>query len=80
MPERATVMSRSEKSAEAIVAARRRAEREGESNAMSLGHARHQKPGQPGRTVEGKAREAAGIFLSCVIRLTHINRSFPIKR
>ena len=54
MPERATVMSRSEKSAEAIVAARRRAEREGESNAMSLGNARHQKPGQPGRTVEGK--------------------------
>ena len=54
MPERATVLNRSKKSAEAIVAARRRAEREGESNAMSLGNARHQKPGQPGRTVGGK--------------------------
>ena len=39
MPERATVMSRSEKSAEAIVAARRRAEREGELEDMSLDHA-----------------------------------------
>ena len=54
MPERATVLNRSKKSAEAIVAARRRAEREGESNAMSLGNARHQKSGQPGRTVGGK--------------------------
>ena len=54
MPERATVLSRSKKSAEAIVATRRRAEREGESNAMSLGNARHQKSGQPGRTVGGK--------------------------
>jgi len=54
MPERVTVLNRSKKSAEAIVAARRRAEREGESNAMSLGNARHQKSGQPGRTVGGK--------------------------
>ena len=39
MPERATVMSRSEKSAEAVVAAGkgRRAEREGESRGMSIG-------------------------------------------
>ena len=62
MPERATVMSRSEKSAEAIVAARRRAEREGESNAMSLGNARHPKPGQPGRTVEGKGEARPKAF------------------
>jgi len=50
MPERATVLSRSEKSAEAVLAARpeRRAEREGELEGMSLGGARHQKPGQPG--------------------------------
>ena len=61
MPERATVKSRSEKSAEAIVVVRRRAEREGEPTAMSLGPARHQKPGQPGRTVggEGEARPEA---------------------
>jgi len=50
MSERTTVMSRSKKSAEAIVAARRRAEREGELDVMPLGDARHQKPGQPGRT------------------------------
>ena len=55
MPERATVMNRSEKSAEAVVAAwmGRRAEREGESTVMTLGSARHQKPGQPGRLTEG---------------------------
>lgn len=50
MSERTTVMNRSKKSAEAIVAARRRAEREGELKDMSLEHAPHQKPGQPGRT------------------------------
>ena len=49
MPEEATVTSRSEKSAEVVVAARRRAEREGEPTNVSLGIARHQKPGQPGR-------------------------------
>jgi RNA-directed DNA polymerase len=61
MPERATVKSRSEKSAEAIVVVRRRAEREGEPTVMSLGPARHQKPGQPGRTLggEGEARPEA---------------------
>jgi RNA-directed DNA polymerase len=55
MPERATVLNRSEKSAEAVVAANRgrRAEREGELEGMSLGEARHQKPGQPGCSVGG---------------------------
>jgi RNA-directed DNA polymerase len=52
VPERATVMNRSEKSAEAVVvgATWRRAEREEQQRAMSIGTARHQKPGQPGRT------------------------------
>lgn len=43
-------MNRSKKSAEAIVAARRRAEREGELKGMSLELALHQKPGRAGRT------------------------------
>ncbi len=62
MSERTTVMKRSKKSAEAIVAARRRAEREGELEDMSLGRARHQKPGQPGRSVrrQGEAESEAG--------------------
>lgn len=62
MPERATVMNRSKKSAEAIVAARRRAEREGELEDMLLGQARHQKPGQPGRSArrQGEAEPEAG--------------------
>jgi len=42
-------MNRSKKSAEAIVVARRRAEREGESEGMSLEKELHQKPGPPGR-------------------------------
>jgi len=58
VPERATVMSRSEKSAEAVVVeagyrthkARRRAEREGQSRVVPLGEAMHQEPGAPGRT------------------------------
>lgn len=56
MPERATVKSRSEKSAEAIVAAitERRAEREGKPTLMSLGRAGHQKPGKPGRAEGGQ--------------------------
>ena len=62
MPERATVMNRSEKSAEAVVAAGRgrRAEREGESAVMALGSARHQKPGKPGRVKEGSGEAASG--------------------
>ncbi len=62
MPEEATVTSRSEKSAEVVVAARRRAEREGEPTNVSLGIARHQKPGQPGRaeTRRGEARRRIG--------------------
>jgi len=50
MSERTTVVNRSKKSAEAIVATGRRAEREGESDDMSFDKARHQKPGRPGRT------------------------------
>ena len=55
MPERATVKNRSEKSAEAVLAAGmgRRAEREGGSTAVALGSARHQKPGRPGRAAQG---------------------------
>ena len=62
MPERATVVNRSKKSAEAIVAARRRAEREGELEDMPLGQARHQKPGQLGRRArrQGEAEPEAG--------------------
>ena len=55
MPERATVMNRSEKSAEAVVAASagRRAEREGESTVMAgLGKARQdiRNPGNRGES------------------------------
>lgn len=48
--------NRSEESAEAVVAAGlgRRAEREGKPTIMLLGSARHQKPGQPGRTAGGR--------------------------
>ena len=64
MPERATVLNRSEKSAEAVVAAGRgrRAERVGEPTAMSLDRARHQKSGQPERTGmrTGEARLGLG--------------------
>lgn len=64
MPERATVVSRSEKSAEAVVAGatQRRAEREGESRDMKLGSAKHQKPerpqGQAGRRGAGSGEAA----------------------
>ena len=56
MPERATVLSRSEKSAEAVVAAGmgRRAERVGGPKAVSLGRAVHQKPGETGRIAGGR--------------------------
>ena len=64
MAERPTVLNRSEKSAEAVVAAGkgRRAEREGEPTTMSLGSVKHQKSGQPGRTAErrGEASRQAG--------------------
>jgi len=55
VPERATVMNRSEKSAEAAVdgVSHRRAERVGQPRDVSLGVARHQKPGQPGRAGAG---------------------------
>ena len=67
VPERATVMSRSEKSAEAVVVAagyppgkaRRRAEREGQSRDVPLGEARHQEPGAPGRTDMGRGEAAS---------------------
>ena len=56
MAERPTRTSRSEKSAEAIVAAGsgRRAERAGVPTAISLGSAMHQKLGRPGRKVGGR--------------------------
>lgn len=62
MTERPTVLSRSEKSAEAIVAARmgRRAKREGEPTTMSLGGVVHQKPGQPGRAERGQGEAMLG--------------------
>jgi RNA-directed DNA polymerase len=57
-------MNRSEKSAEAVVAAGngRRAEREGKPTIVSLGRAVHQKPGQLGRTEggRGEAEPATG--------------------
>ena len=55
MPERATAMSRSKESAEAVVVGVtwQRAEREGRSRDMSLETALHQKPGRPGRAVAG---------------------------
>ena len=59
MPERATVLNRSEKSAEAVVVANteRRAEREGVDDDVTLDRIRHQKPGRPGRA-QGSAGEA----------------------
>ena len=63
MPERATVLSRSEKSAEAVIPGggageaedrRGRAERVGGPKAMSLGRAVHQKPGEAGRNAGGR--------------------------
>ena len=60
MPERATVLNRSEKSAEAVVAAGRgrRAEREGVFETMSMLNARRQKSAQAGRA--GVAHGEAG--------------------
>ena len=51
MPERATAMSRSKESAAAVVgdASRQRAKRVEQRRDVSLGAARHQKPGEPGR-------------------------------
>jgi len=64
MPERATVMNRSEKSAEAVVAARigRRAEREGEFTRMSIGSAKHQKSAKAERSsvTPGEAERGEG--------------------
>ena len=63
MPEGATGMTRSEKSAEAVVAAsqERRAERGGKPTIRSPGSARHQKPGQPGRAERGQGEALSGI-------------------
>jgi RNA-directed DNA polymerase len=63
-------MSRSEKSAEAVVAVRRRAEREGEPTDVSLGRARHQKPGQPGLPEDGvgEAYPQSGSDEACLMR------------
>lgn len=56
MPERATEMTRSEKSAEVVVAAGmgRRTERGGEPTAMPLERVKHQMPGSPGRIGGGQ--------------------------
>jgi RNA-directed DNA polymerase len=62
VPERVTVMSRSEKSAEVVVGGetRRRAEREGQPRDVPLGVARHQKPGRPGCAVAGEGEAGVG--------------------
>jgi hypothetical protein len=68
VPERATVSSRSEKSAEVVVvggeaakpARRRRAEREGVFDAMSMWRASHQKPARAGRPGVGRDESACG--------------------
>ena len=68
MPERATVSSRIEKSAEAVVAGgavskpsrRRRAERGGVFDAMSMWRASRQKPARAGRPGVGRGEAACG--------------------
>lgn len=68
-PERAAGMTRSEKSAEAVVAkagrrarkAWRRAEREGQSRDAELGEAMHQMPGRPGGEGDGCGKAAGGV-------------------
>jgi RNA-directed DNA polymerase len=68
VPERVTVSSRSEKSAEAAVVGgqaakpshRRRAEREGVFEAMSMWRASHQMPAQAGRSGVGRGESACG--------------------
>ena len=64
MSERATVRNRSEKSAEAVVAAGngRRAEREGEIARMSIGSAKHQQSAEAERssTTRGEAERGEG--------------------
>ena len=78
MAERPTVMSWSEKSAEAVVAAGlgRRVERVGGPTAMSLGGAVHQKPGQPGRKAGGQG-EAKPSPKRCVMK--HGRRDMKLK-
>jgi RNA-directed DNA polymerase len=68
VPERATVSSRSEKSAEVVLvggkaakpARRRRAEREGVFDAMPMWRASHQTPAQAGRSGVGRGEAACG--------------------
>lgn len=60
MPERATVKSRSEKSAKAVVAETRRAEREGRQRDVSLGNAGHQRPGKAGSAAQGRGEASVG--------------------
>ena len=61
MPERATVLNRSEKSAEAVVAVsvKRRAERGEVFQAMSMQQAKRQMPAQAGRAGNNAYGEAA---------------------
>src|SRR6266446_10221973 len=68
VPERATVSSRSEKSAEAVVVGgkaakptrRRRAEREGVFNTTPMWRALRQMPAQAGRSGVGRGEAASG--------------------
>jgi RNA-directed DNA polymerase len=68
VPERVTVSSRSEKSAEAVIVGgkaaklirRRRAEREGVFEAMPMWRASHQMPAQAGRSGVGRGESACG--------------------
>jgi RNA-directed DNA polymerase len=68
VPERATVSSRSEKSAEVVVVGgrpakltrRRRAEREGVFEAMPMWRAPHQMPAQAGQPGVGRGESACG--------------------
>lgn len=61
MPERVTVANWSGRSAEAIVAVRRRAERRGGFAILNLETAKHQKPGKPGQTTTGSGKARPGI-------------------
>ena len=69
-PERVTVINRSEKSAEAVVAAcmERRAERGGKPEVMSLKRAWHQKLGQLGRIEKRRVNPDSTQFVMKLVR------------
>jgi hypothetical protein len=70
VPERVTVINRSEKSAEAVVAAcmERRAERGGKPDVMSLKRAWHQKLGQLGRIEKRRVNPDSIQFVMKLVR------------